>query len=181
MFDPVDADAPPPPDREATLHSFTRADGLRAEPDRAALHNGMAWSPDGTRFFLSHSWTRTIYRHDVDPLGRLVRRRRFARIDDEAGIPDGAALDDGGGYWCALHGGGRLRRFRADGSVDRDIPLPVSQPTMCAFGGADLDVLYVTTAADGLTPEQLRAEPHAGALLRLRPGETGVPRRSTCR
>ena len=62
------------------------------------------------------------------------------------------------------------------GTVDRDIVLPVSQPTMCAFAGEALDVLYVTSAADKLTPEQRRREPLAGALLRLRPGERGIVR-----
>ena len=62
------------------------------------------------------------------------------------------------------------------GAVDRDIVLPVSQPTMCAFAEDALDMLYVTSAADRLTPEQRRQEPLAGALLRLRPGEKGVAR-----
>ena len=103
----------------------------------------------------------------------------FASVPEADGLPDGAALDTEGGYWCALHGGGRLRRFHADGSMDRDIMLPVSQPTMCAFAGAALDTLYVTSAADKLSPEQRGAEPHAGALLRLRPGGRGIARRCT--
>jgi sugar lactone lactonase YvrE len=62
------------------------------------------------------------------------------------------------------------------GAVDQDIALPVSQPTMCAFAGEALDVLYVTTASDKLSPEQRLREPLAGALLRLRPGERGIVR-----
>ena len=60
--------------------------------------------------------------------------------------------------------------------MDRDILLPVSQPTMCAFGGEALDEMYVTSARDKLSPEALEREPLAGALLRLRPGERGVAR-----
>lgn len=96
-----------------------------------------------------------------------------------AGLPDGAAVDVEGGYWCALHGGGRLRRFTAAGRFDRDVPLPVSQPAMCAFAGEELDEMYVTSAADKLSPGQRRQEPHAGALLRFRPGVRGVARRCT--
>ena len=175
MFDPVDPESPP---RPAALHSYTHAEGLRPEPDAAQLHNGMAWSADGDGMFLAHSEHREIHRFDL-LAGCLGRRRRFAVIPDGRGIPDGAAVDTGGGYWCALHGGGRLRRFNADGTLDRDILLPVSQPTMCAFAGAALDELYITSATDKLTPEQLRREPHAGALLRLRPGERGIARRCT--
>ncbi len=108
--------------------------------------------------------------------GRSATAGPLPRSPKSDGIPDGAACDTDGGYWCAVHGGGRLRRYTRDGAVDRDIPLPVSQPTMCAFAGEELDVLYVTSASHGLSAEQHRREPLAGALLRLRPGRRGVPR-----
>lgn len=85
-------------------------------------------------------------------------------------------MDVEGGYWCALHGGSRIRRYHRDGSIDRDIALPVSQPTMCAFGGDDLATLYVTSASDQLSDAQRRAEPHAGALLCLDVGTRGIAR-----
>ena len=175
MFDPMDPDSPTLP---AALHSYTHAGGLRQEPDSAQLHNGMAWSADGNRFFLSHSQRREFLSFDLRD-GRLGARHPFASIPDGIGIPDGAAIDTEGGYWCALHGGGRLRRFNPDGTPDRDIMLPVSQPTMCAFAGPALDELYVTSATDQLTQEQLQREPYAGGLLRLRPGERGIPRPCT--
>ncbi len=177
MFDPKDKHAGPP--REAGLHSFTLAGGLRPEPDAAELHNGMAWRDDGRAYFLAHSREREIHLFTVDDRGEIGDRRLFARIAGTEGIPDGAAVDTAGGYWCALHGAGRLRRFHPDGGFDRDVMLPVSQPTMCAFAGDRLDLLYVTSASDGLTVAQRREEPHAGALLRLRPGETGIARRCT--
>ncbi len=176
MFDPLSPGGPALP---AALHSFTTAGGLRHEPDHAELHNGMAWTADGGSMFLSHSMRQAIYRYRVGLDGRLSDRQRFAAVDEADGLPDGAAVDAEGGYWCALHGGGRLRRFHADGAHDRDVMLPVSQPTMCAFGGAALDTLYVTSARDGLDEAQRRREPLAGALLRLRPGEHGIRRRVT--
>lgn len=174
MFDPLDEAVPP---QKSSLHSFTLAGGLRPEPDAAELHNGMAWSPDGRLFYLAHSRRREVFAHAFDPeSGRLGARDLFARLPQALGLPDGAAVDSQGGYWCALHGGSRLRRYTATGAVDRDIALPVSQPTMCAFAGEALDLLYVTSAADKLTTEQRRREPLAGALLRLRPGERGIVR-----
>ncbi len=172
MFDPLRPGAAP---RCAALHSYTPAEGLRGAPDASDLHNGMAWSADGARLFLSHSNQGRIHSFARDG-GRLGPAMPFATVPEADGIPDGAALDTAGGYWCALHGGGALRRFHPDGSHDRDVPLPVSQPTMCAFGGPDLRDLYVTSATDKLTPARRRAEPRAGAVLRLRPGERGVPR-----
>jgi sugar lactone lactonase YvrE len=100
----------------------------------------------------------------------------FATVDNQCAVPDGAAVDAEGGYWCALHGASRLRRYSADGEVSREIDLPVSQPTMCAFAGRDLDELYVTSASDKLSKEQRAREPNAGAVLRLKPGVRGITR-----
>ncbi|MGH8149158.1 MAG: SMP-30/gluconolactonase/LRE family protein [Steroidobacteraceae bacterium] len=176
MFDPVKEARHEVPQR-GSLHRFTLQDGLRAQPDAAELHNGMAWSRDGQRFYLNHGRRGEVYAHEFDVRsGRLGTRKLFARVPESLGVPDGAAVDVEDGYWCALHGGSRLRRYTVSGEVDRDFMLPVSQPTMCAFGGRELDELYVTSASDKLTPAQRRREPLAGALLRLRPGIRGIAR-----
>jgi sugar lactone lactonase YvrE len=174
MYDPI---GPAGPAQSGALHSFTLRDGLREQPDAAELHNGMAWSADGTRFYLAHSNRQEVFAYDFDAEnGRLGERRTFATVPASVGLPDGAAVDTLEGYWLALHGGGKLRRYTATGETDREIALPVSQPTMCAFGGDDLADLYVTSASDKLSDEQKRREPLAGALLRLRPGERGISR-----
>ena len=174
MFDPIEGSPPP---QRGSLYSFTLNHGLRRENDQAELHNGMALSEDCRRFFISHSNAGAIYVFDFDSeAGSLGPRRPFAQVPKSIGLPDGAAMDADGFYWCAIHGGGRLRRYAPDGAVDREIPLPVSQPTMCAFAGEDLKTLYVTSASNGLSPAQLRAEPLAGALLRLRPDVKGIAR-----
>jgi sugar lactone lactonase YvrE len=174
MFDPI---AGSPPEQKGRLHSFTLDGGLRAEPDAAELHNGMAWNADGRMLFLSHSNSRRIFVFDYElTRGRLRNRRLFATIPEGCGIPDGAAVDVDGGYWCALHGAGKLRRFNPDGSIDRDIDMPFSQPTMCTFAGEDLATLYVTSASDKMSAADKRREPLAGALIRLNPGTRGIAR-----
>ena len=174
MFDPL-GDFPTA--QAGMLHSFTFAEGLRDEPDAAELHNGMAWSADGGTFFLSHSKTGEIIAFDYEgKSGAISNRRIFATAPADVGVPDGAAMDTEGGYWSALHGGGRLRRFNHDGSIDRDIVLPVSQPTMPAFAGEDLATLYVTSASDQMSAEAKAREPHAGGLFRLDAGYRGVAR-----
>jgi sugar lactone lactonase YvrE len=179
MFDPIERSSLP---QRAALHSFTLSGGLRFEHDCAELHNGMACSADDRRFFVAHSRSGSIYAYDFDPqIGLLGSRGLFARVPSTLGLPDGAAIDAEGGYWCAVHGGGRLWRYTADGHFDREILLPVTQPTMCAFAGDDLDVLYVTSASEGLDADQMHAEPHAGALLRIRPGVKGIARHYVAR
>ena len=179
MFDPVEDGVGP---QRASLHSFTLESGVRHEPDAAELHNGMAWSPDGKTFYLSHSRQHEVFAFSFDEeRPALTSRRSFIKTPPALGVPDGAAVDAEGAYWCALHGGGRLRRYTASGALDAELLLPVSQPTMCAFGGQALDTLYITSARDKLTSEQLRKEPLAGAILLVRPGHVGVPRRCTVR
>jgi sugar lactone lactonase YvrE len=175
MFDPRPGHAAPV--GTAPLHRFTRACGLVAAPDTAELHNGAAWSLDGCSFILSHSNQGRIYRHSYDPeAGRIGIGRPFASVDAAAGIPDGAAMDEEGCYWCAIHGGGALHRYDPQGQLVGTIVLPVSQPTMCAFVGDALDAMVVTSATDKLTAEQRAREPLAGSLLRLNPGVRGIPR-----
>ena len=180
MYDPIDGSGGC---EKADLHSFTLDGGLRSEGEPSALHNGMAWTGDGKTFYLSHSYERKIIAFDYEVEGgRISNRRAFASLpDDDEGIPDGSSLDIEGRYWCADHGGGRLRVFRPDGSIERDIPLPMSQPTMCVFGGEELNALYITSASDGMSEADLAREPLAGAMLRFDPGTRGIARNFTVR
>lgn len=175
MYDPEGGAGGSP--QQAILHSFTLAGGLQPQGDAADLHNGMAWSADEQVFYLSHSKQGTVFAFPFDRVaGSLGERRGFVTIPKAQGVPDGAAVDVEGGYWCAMHGSSRVRRYRPDGTLDREVLLPVSQPTMCAFAGPDLDVMVVTSAADKLTPQQLGEQPHAGGLFAFRPNIRGISR-----
>lgn len=174
MFDPLREHRGDPP--EGALYSYTAAGGLIAHKEYALTANGMAWARDEPIMYFSRSQYRTIYAIGFDVReGRLGKRLLVDTVRAEFGIPDGAALDEEGGYWVALHGGWRIRRYRANGEIDREIKLPVSQPTMPAFGGPDLDEMYITSAANGLSAAQKLREPYAGAILRCKPGVRGVP------
>ena len=76
-----------------------------------------------------------------------------------------SAMDADGYIWNARWGGSCLIRFAPDGSVDRIVELPVTQPTSCVFGGPDLKTLYITSAAVGLEDN---GNPLEGALLSIR-------------
>ena len=173
MFDPLDPEAEAP--EPAGLFTYTTTEGLRHAPDEAQLHNGMAWSPDESLFYLAHSNSQVVHVFTYDGAdGQVSDRRPFISVPSALGVPDGAAVDVEGGYWCALHGSGRLHRYHPDGTLDREIMLPVSQPTMCAFGGPQLETLYITSAADKLSAEARAREPLAGGIFRLTPGITGI-------
>jgi sugar lactone lactonase YvrE len=73
--------------------------------------------------------------------------------------------------------GWQIVRYTPDGKIDRTIPVPVQRPTMCAFGGADLDVMYITSIGPNENDPRPMApgQPHAGGLFACRPGVKGVP------
>jgi sugar lactone lactonase YvrE len=142
----------------------------------ATVSNGLGWSPDGTRMYYNDSPMRRIDMFDYDQAtGEAFQRRVFADLSATDGFPDGLTVDADGCVWVAMFAGGTLRRFTPAGRPDAVVPLPVSQPTSCAFGGPGLADLFVTTATRDLSDAQLAAEPFAGRLLRLRPGPVGLP------
>jgi xylono-1,5-lactonase len=147
---------------------------LLREDSGYVVANGPAMSPDGALVYHTDSATRTVYRFHGQADGSLAGREVFARFTPEEGYPDGMTTDAEGGVWIAHWGGGRVTRFLPDGTRDRVIELPVSQVTSCAFGGAGLDRLFVTTASIGLSGARLAAEPLAGALFELDPGVIGL-------
>lgn len=139
------------------------------------LSNGLGWSPDGTLMYLVDSLAGRLDVFDFDPRsGDPSGRRRFASFDRSEGFADGLTVDADGFVWVALYGGGAVRRYSPEGELALVVPLPVSQPTSCTFGGPGLRDLYVTTATQRLSPEALAAEPGAGGIFRCRPGPSGL-------
>lgn len=138
-----------------------------------AISNSLAFSPDGGTLYYCDSLARTIRCCDYGDT--VSNPRDFADLRDTAGEPDGSCVDADGGLWNAQWGLGRVVRYRADGSVDRILPLAARQPTRPAFGGSALDTLYVTSARDGLGADALAGEPLAGALFAAQVGMRGLP------
>jgi sugar lactone lactonase YvrE len=144
--------------------------------DSVTVSNGISWSPDGSRMYYVDSTTRRVDVFDYDPAtGDASQRRVFADLSRVEGVPDGLTVDADGYVWVAMWGGGVLRRFTPGGQQDAVLPVPVSQPTSCAFGGPGMSDLYVTTASVGLTESERAAQPLAGRLLRIHPGPIGLP------
>lgn len=141
------------------------------------ISNGMAFSPDDRTLVFADSTAEVAYAYDFDlEAGTISNRRDFIRTEWAPWIVDGATFDEEGYYWCALIRDGAIGRFAPDGRLDRFIRTPVQHPTMCNFGGDDLDILYVTSGHIFLTPEQKAAQPDAGSLFAIRGlGVRGVP------
>lgn len=138
--------------------------------------NGLAWSPDGRIMYHADTPTCQVHAYDYDTAnGSLSNRRLFLDLTDTGERPDGATVDSAGNYWVALYGAGRVAQFSPEGRRLRDIPLPVKAPTMPCFGGADLRTLYITTARQKHTAEELARMPLAGGIFAVGVDVPGLP------
>jgi sugar lactone lactonase YvrE len=132
------------------------------------ISNGIGWSPDDQLMYYSDSLAYRVDVFEYDPAtGDVANRREFVRIGAGDYVPDGLAVDAEGGVWVAHWGGSVLCRYLRDGRLDQTVKLPHAHVTSCAFGGPDLDQLYITTAAGPADRE--------GGLFVLAPGVTGLP------
>jgi sugar lactone lactonase YvrE len=149
---------------------------LRPLVDGLIVPNGMAFSPDGRTMYLSdsHPQSQRIWCYDYDTdTGTPTNGRLFVDMKPLPGRPDGAAVDEAGCYWICANDAGLVHRFTPAGRLDRSIELPVRKPAMCAFGGPQLDTLYVTSIRPAGV--DLSDQPLAGGVFALRPGTRGLP------
>jgi sugar lactone lactonase YvrE len=141
-----------------------------------SISNGLDWSDDGRLMYFVDSPTQSIDVFDFDlAAGTIANRRSLLRIGPAHGMPDGLTLDAAGYIWVSLWGGGGVRRYAPDGTLDSIIRLPTTYPTSCTFGGPDFRDLYITTATIRLSDSERVNQPQAGGLFRCRPAVGGRP------
>ncbi len=138
--------------------------------------NALAWSPDDRTLYFADTPDGRIRAYDFDAdEGRLGRMRVLVESGVLPGRPDGATVDADGCLWNARYDGGCVVRITPQGRIDRRIDVPASRVTSCAFGGADLRTLFITTARQKLTADELIAQPLAGALFSTSLDVGGLP------
>ncbi|MGN6424820.1 MAG: SMP-30/gluconolactonase/LRE family protein [Asticcacaulis sp.] len=165
------------------------ARGLKVMDDDYVITNGPAVSPDGRTLYHNDTLKKIIYAFDLSGDGEITNKRVFARLDadqpaDVASAPcyaheletrkahgdgymDGPIVDSAGNVWNALFFGWGVNCYAPDGRLLRKVRFPVSNVTKIAFGGPDLKTVYATTAAKGLSADDLKAQPLAGGLFRF--------------
>lgn len=144
--------------------------------DDLTISNGLGWSPDGATMYLVDSGPRVIYAFAFDPdRGTISGRRALVTLAEDVGSPDGMTVDAEGDLWVAVYGGGQVHRYSPGGMLRQVLAVPAVQSTCCALVGPGLHRLYVTTATEGWSDEQRRADPAAGLVYRLETDATGQP------
>jgi sugar lactone lactonase YvrE len=130
------------------VHQLTASGELHTLLNGFKKPNGLAFSPDGRTMYLSdsHPDVRAVWAFDYDSrTGVPSNQRSFIDMSSFAGRPDGATVDTDGCYWICGTDAGRVYRYTPQGVLDQAIEVPVAKPSMCAFGGADLHTLYITS------------------------------------
>lgn len=145
--------------------------------DGITISNGICWSLDHTTMYYIDSPTRQVVAYDYDPAtGDITRPRVVVEIPEEEGVPDGMTIDERGNLWIAIWGGYSVVCHDPNtGKRLAKVDVPAKKVTSCAFGGENLDELYITCARIDLTEEELKEQPYAGGLFRTDVGVKGVP------
>lgn len=145
--------------------------------DGVRVSNGIVWTSDSQTMYYIDSPTRCIDAFDFNAAtGEISNRRTAVKFTEAQGYPDGMTIDSEDMIWVAQWAGWGVSRFNPQtGELLEKIDVPSAQVTACAFGGPELEDLYITTARRGIEGEALDKQPHAGGLFVARPGVKGVP------
>ena len=142
-----------------------------------AISNGIIWSLDHTTMYYIDTLRKNVRAFDyADDTGDISNERVIINVPEEIGMPDGMAIDSEGMLWVAHYGGSCVSRWNPNtAQLLEKIDLPVTQVTACAFGGPNLDILFITSAAQELDAAELARQPLAGGLFSIKTPYQGVP------
>ncbi len=144
--------------------------------DNVGTSNGIVWSPDAATMYYIDTPTRKVMAWDYNnETGEISNPKTAIEVPEEMGYPDGMTIDEDGNVWIALWGGSAVGCWNPEtGELLRTIGVPAKNVTSVAFGDDDLGTLYITTARQGTSDEELEKFPHAGGVFKTRPGVKGV-------
>lgn len=155
-----------------TLHRWDGNDPSNVMAQGFSLPNGLGWNSEDTIMYLVDSMRNEIlhapYRSNEGEIGDFGLLCSIT-----SGLPDGLAVDVEGCLWVAIWGGAEVHRYSPTGELIGRVPMPVQQPSSCAF--SDDGTLYITSASAGLTESQLLEQPLAGSVFALSTNTHGVP------
>uniref|UniRef100_A0A224XUC0 Regucalcin n=1 Tax=Panstrongylus lignarius TaxID=156445 RepID=A0A224XUC0_9HEMI len=135
-----------------------------------SVSNGITWNGDNTIMYYIDSPTRKIDAFDFYLKTATIENRRTLfdfEKNNVPGLPDGMTSDSHDNLWIACWGGSKVIQVSKEGKLLRSILLPVTRVSSATWGGPNLDILYVTTISAGLSAEELKVQPDAGAVFAI--------------
>jgi sugar lactone lactonase YvrE len=159
-----------------TLYRYDDTSGTETILNGLTISNGLGWSLDRRTMYFIDSGPSAVFAFDVDEEGNISGQRTLIRLDHESeGDPDGMCVDEEGALWIAVWGGSEVRRYSPQGELIARVALPTSQPACCAIGGSNATTLYITTAREDMSRQQIEVEPDAGRLFSVDVSVKGLP------
>jgi sugar lactone lactonase YvrE len=154
---------------DGNLYCFSSATQYTKVQTQVTCSNGMGWSPDNKTMYFTDSFRYTVFAFDYDlATGKIANRRPFVVLDPKGGaFPDGLTVDSEGFVWSAHVGLGQIVRYDPTGKQERVIQLPIPRATSCTFGGPEMKTLYITSATETMTQDQIAAAPLSGSLFAI--------------
>lgn len=158
------------------LYRMDNPNSIQVMIDSVSISNGIVWTADKKTMYYNDTPTRCVQAFDYDDAtGHITNQRIAITFGPGDGGPDGMTIDADDNLWIALWGSGTVKKYNpATGEHLLTIEVGAANVTSCAFGGKDLDILYITTARAWTSDEKLKTYPNAGGLFSVRPGAKGV-------
>lgn len=162
---------------EGNLYCLNKNLSPNLKLENLTISNGMGWNSDVNRFFFIDTPTQKIFSFIYDDAsGAISNRKTVCEIDQKNGSPDGMTIDEENHLWVALYNGGKVIRINPEnGEVVFEVELPVPLVTSCTFGGRNMNELYITTAKQFMTEEELEVAPLSGSLFKVKLPFKGRP------
>jgi sugar lactone lactonase YvrE len=162
--------------KSAALYRLDADQSIHSVLSQVTISNGIVWTADARTMYYIDTPTRTVQAFDYDnATGSIANGRAVLYIPQRHGDPDGMTIDAEGNLWICLWGGARVECYNPEtGALLHTIPVPAPLTTSCAFGGPDLQTLFITTARQGLSKKILAQYPLSGDLFAVRPGAAGI-------
>ncbi|HIC31487.1 MAG TPA: SMP-30/gluconolactonase/LRE family protein [Flavobacteriaceae bacterium] len=144
--------------------------------DSVTISNGIVWSKDTKKMYYIDTPSESIKSYDYDIETSTISNEKIAvNIPESLGYPDGMTIDENDTLWVGLWNGNAVAQFDPKtGELISKIEVPAHNVTACAFGGENLDILYITTSTNDMTEEERKKHPLAGSIFKYKPGVKGV-------
>ncbi|WP_336068013.1 SMP-30/gluconolactonase/LRE family protein [Mesoflavibacter sp. CH_XMU1404-2] len=144
--------------------------------DSVTISNGIVWSKDTKKMYYIDTPSKSIKSYDYDIETSTISNEKIAvNIPESLGYPDGMTIDENDTLWVGLWNGNAVAQFDPKtGELISKIEVPAHNVTACAFGGENLDILYITTSTNDMTEEERKKYPLAGSIFKCKPGVKGV-------
>ncbi len=161
---------------DASLYKIERDGTFETMIKKVTISNGIAWSLDESKMYYIDTPTGQVQAFDYDRTsGKIINGKPIITIPKTMGYPDGMTIDSEGMLWVALWNGNAVTRWNPNtGELISKIEVPAHNVSSCAFGGENLETLYITSARLDMTDEELKKWPQSGNVFKVKPGVAGV-------